>query len=150
MMLQSVGRSRYRVEKKSKGVAYRRSRQRSRILELLQGSAGHPTAAWLYDKLRKEFPGLSIGTIYRNLGILEDQGLIKRIDVGGAAFDRFEAKIEPHYHFVCDSCGSIIDLELPVDESLNERVNLSSEHRALRHDIQFHGICATCAARGTK
>lgn len=90
---------------------YRRSKQRERILELLRGTESHPTANWLYGKLREEFPDLSMGTVYRNLGILLEQGLIKRIDFG-STFDRFDANIAPHYHFICEECGTIVDLSM--------------------------------------
>lgn len=126
--------------------AYRRSRQRERILQLLQGTGTHPRAHWLYDKLRDEFPDLSVGTVYRNLGILAEQGLIRRLDFG-STFDRFEANTSPHYHFVCKECGAIMDLELDVDESLNALVNRKTPHVAEQHDIQFHGTCADCLSK---
>lgn len=134
------------MAKEPRATPYRRSRQRDRILELLRSTEAHPTANWLYSKLRKEFPDLSMGTVYRNLGILADQGLIKRIGFG-STFDRFDANTKHHYHFICESCGAIIDLELAIDNSLNDRVNRTSKHKAHTHDIQFQGICESCAAR---
>ena len=123
---------------------YKRSRQRERILELLQGTGTHPTAEWLYRRLIKEFPSLSMGTVYRNLTILTAQGLIKKIDFG-STFDRFDANNSPHYHFICEKCGSINDLEIPVDELLNERVNRATRHKAVRHRIEFFGCCGKCS-----
>jgi len=122
---------------------YRRSRQRERLLELLRSTGEHPTADWLYSKLKGEFPNLSLGTVYRNLTVLAEQGLVKKIDFG-SSFDRYEAKHAPHYHFVCESCGSISDLDLPVDESLNERVNAETQFHARRHRIEFYGLCEKC------
>ncbi|WP_319560974.1 transcriptional repressor [Marispirochaeta sp.] len=123
---------------------YKRSRQRDRILELLQGTGDHPTADWLYTQLKDEFPHLSVGTIYRNLNILIEQGLIKKIDFG-STYDRFDANITPHYHFICERCGSIIDLELTIDPSLDTRVNTQTPYTALRHRIEFYGLCDRCA-----
>jgi len=123
---------------------YRYSRQRERILELLRGTGTHPTANWLYEKLRKDFPNLSMGNVYRNLGILVEQGLVKRIDFG-STFDRFDANTDHHYHFVCERCAAIIDLELPIDDGLNERVNKATNFKAQRHNIQFYGLCDSCA-----
>ena len=122
---------------------YKRSRQRERILALLQSTGCHPTADWIYERLKSEFPTLSMGTVYRNLNILMDQGLIKKIDFG-STFDRFEANIGPHYHFICERCGSIIDLELPVEQSLNERVNRTTPYSVHRHRIEFFGVCDRC------
>jgi Fur family peroxide stress response transcriptional regulator len=123
---------------------YRRSALRERILELLKGTGNHPTANWLYDRLRREFPALSLGTVYRNLGILAEQGLINRLDYG-STFDRFDAKTVPHYHFICEKCGSVSDLEIPVDDTLNERVSAATSFTARRHDIEFYGLCARCS-----
>ena len=122
---------------------YKRSQQRERILELLQSTGRHPTADWVYERLKGEFPNLSMGTVYRNLNILIDQGLIRKIDFG-STFDRFDANIRPHYHFVCERCGSIIDLELPVDDSLNQRVTQATPYAAHRHRIEFFGVCDRC------
>jgi Fur family peroxide stress response transcriptional regulator len=122
---------------------YKRSRQRERILELLRSTGRHPTADWLYDQLKDDFPNLSMGTVYRNLNILIDQGLIKKIDFG-STFDRFDANTGPHYHFVCERCGAIIDLELPIDETLNERVSQATRLRARHHRIEFFGVCDRC------
>jgi Fur family peroxide stress response transcriptional regulator len=122
---------------------YKRSRQRERILELLRSTGRHPTADWVYEQLKGEFPNLSMGTVYRNLKILMDQRLIKKIDFG-STFDRFDANIGPHYHFVCERCGAIIDLELPIDESLNQRVNGATPYAAHRHRIEFFGLCDRC------
>jgi Fur family peroxide stress response transcriptional regulator len=130
----------------TKGSQYRRSRQRERILELLKGTDIHPTANWLYARLRKEFPDLSMGTVYRNLGVLTEQGLVSRIGFG-STFDRFDANTQHHYHFICDICGAIIDLDLPADESLNRRVRAASGLEARRHDIQFRGVCEMCTRK---
>ena len=125
---------------------YRRSRQRERILELLRSTGRHPSADWIYERMKEEFPNLSMGTVYRNLNILMDQGQIKKIDFG-STFDRFDANIGPHYHFVCERCGSIIDLEMPVDDSLNERVGRATPYAVRRHRIEFFGICDRCRER---
>jgi Fur family peroxide stress response transcriptional regulator len=121
----------------------KRSRQRERILELLQGTGAHPTADWVYDRLKAEFPNLSMGTVYRNLNILVEQGLLNRIDFG-STFDRFDAKVGPHYHFICEKCGAIVDLPLPIDETLNRKVGEYTPFVVSRHRIEFYGICDRC------
>ena len=84
-----------------------------------------------------------MGTVYRNLNILIEQGLTRKIDFG-STFDRFDANVSPHYHFICERCASITDLELPIDTSLNERVNSTTEFRVRRHRIEFYGVCSRC------
>jgi len=124
----------------------RRSQQRERILELLKSTDSHPTANWLYARLRKDFPALSMGTVYRNLAVLAEQGLVSRIGFG-STFDRFDANTGHHYHFICDHCGAIIDLDLPVDKSLNRRVRAAAGLEPRSHDIQFRGTCSACARK---
>jgi Fur family peroxide stress response transcriptional regulator len=124
---------------------YKRSRQREKILELLRGTGIHPTASWIYDKLKSEFPDLSLGTIYRNLNILMEQGLIRKIDFG-STFDRYDANTSQHYHFICERCGSISDLEIPIDDELNKRAELNTKYKVNRHRIEFYGLCDRCAS----
>jgi len=122
----------------------RRNRQRDRILALLRSTSTHPTASWIYDQLKVQFPRLSFGTVYRNLGILVNERLVNRIDFG-STFDRFDAKTEPHYHFICEQCERIIDLEVPVDAALEHLVDASSGRKVHRHEIEFYGICESCS-----
>jgi Fur family transcriptional regulator, peroxide stress response regulator len=128
----------------NKKVPYKRSKQRQRILELLQSTETHPTANWLFRKLRKDFPNLSLGNVYRNIGILVEQGLISRIAFG-STFDRLDANMRPHYHFICENCDSIIDLVIPPDESLNVSLDKSLGFKVTRHEIEFYGLCAKCS-----
>jgi len=114
------------------------------MLELLRATEAHPTANWLYGKLRKEFPNLSMGTVYRNIGILTQQGLISRIAFG-STFDHLDANMKPHYHFICESCGSITDLDIPPRERLETRPYTSLGFDVRRHEIEFYGLCPKCA-----
>jgi Fur family peroxide stress response transcriptional regulator len=116
------------------------------MLQLLRSTASHPTANWLYGKLRKEFPALSLGTVYRNIGILVQQGLIGRITFG-STFDRLDARTTPHYHLICEKCDSITDLDVPPDNSLNALPDKSLGFQVRRHEIEFYGLCAKCAKK---
>ena len=64
---------------RKKEKVYRQSKQRNRILEVLRATDSHPTADWLYQQLKPEFPNLSLGTVYRNLTMLIKEGFIKKI-----------------------------------------------------------------------
>ncbi|MGV7927789.1 MAG: transcriptional repressor [Spirochaetota bacterium] len=122
---------------------YKKSRQRERILELLQGTKSHPSADWIYERLRKDFKNLSMGTVYRNLGILIDQGFVRKIDFG-STFDRFDANVSRHYHFVCEKCGAISDVEMPFDDTLNRKAGRAGNFEVRNHRIEFFGICEKC------
>ena len=121
----------------------RHSKQRDRIIEILKQTKTHPTATWIYNELKDEFAGLSLGTVYRNLNILIEQGLVKKIDFG-STFDRFEAHIQPHYHFICENCNAIIDLDVPVDDALNTKIAGATGLTPSSHRIEFFGICNDC------
>jgi Fur family transcriptional regulator, peroxide stress response regulator len=126
--------------------SYRSSRQRQRLLELLRDTDIHPTASWLYDRLKKEFPSLSLGTVYRNLTILMEQGLVKKIDAG-STFDRFEAKTTPHYHLICKKCGKILDFEQRFFPEINEEIGRSTDFEIESHCIDFFGTCSDCRTK---
>jgi Fur family peroxide stress response transcriptional regulator len=125
----------------------RRSRQRDRILEILRGTKTHPTAEWVYGRVRRDFPRVSLGTVYRNLGQLVENGIVKRVGFGSTV-DRYEANILDHHHFICERCGSVSDLEVPVDASLTRKLGQAAGVLANRHEIRLYGTCATCARKG--
>ena len=103
----------------------------------------HPTASWIYDKLKLEFPHLSLGTVYRNLKILTKQGLIRKIDCG-STFDRFEVKSHPHYHFICEHCNSVFDLHNAVIKNLEDQLSGLEKFSIRNHMIEFFGLCKNC------
>ncbi len=122
---------------------YKHSKQRDRILELLNETDVHPTADWLYQKLKDEFPSLSMGTVYRNLTILQDQNLVQKLPFG-STHDRYEAKKIPHYHLVCEKCGRVQDFEMPQYAEINEQAQQASGFDITSHRIDFFGICEKC------
>jgi Fe2+/Zn2+ uptake regulation proteins len=122
---------------------YRKSQQRDRILQILKKTNSHPTADWIYSKLKEEIPDLSLGTVYRNLKVLMEQGHIQKLPFG-STFDRFEAKIAPHYHLVCEKCGTVIDFEMPEYIDINQKAEKMSSFKISRHRIDFFGLCEKC------
>jgi Fur family transcriptional regulator, peroxide stress response regulator len=122
---------------------YRKSQQRERILQILKETDSHPTADWVYARLKEEIPGLSLGTVYRNLKVLIEQGHIQKLPFG-STFDRFDAELKPHYHLVCEKCGMVSDFEMPQNSHLNELAQQISRFKVNRHRIDFFGICEKC------
>jgi len=123
---------------------YRQSGQRDRILEVLKNTGSHPTADWIYTQLKSEFPKLSPGTVYRNLGILQEMGKIKKIRYG-STFDRFEANLSNHYHLICENCNSITDIKLPACKDILNKAEELSNFSINYHQIEFYGICSSCS-----
>ena len=116
------------------------------MLELLGQTEIHPTADWLYQELKKEFASLSIGTVYRNLNILVEQGLIQKLPFG-STYDRYEATKDPHYHLVCEECGWVEDFEMPQYVEINDQAQKMSGFNIVRHRIDFFGICERCQSK---
>ena len=116
------------------------------MLEILRSTGKHPTAGWLYQELKKEFNDLSMGTVYRNLNILIEQGHVRKIEFG-STFDRFEANTAPHYHFICENCDAIIDLDVPVDTNLHKKIFQETGYQPVRHRTDFFGVCPKCGEK---
>jgi Fur family transcriptional regulator, peroxide stress response regulator len=121
----------------------RKSPQRERIFQIIAGSKGHPKALNIYEQLRKEMPSVSLGNLYRNIGILLEEGRIAGRDVGDGIV-RYDAIIGDHSHFVCERCGSVSDFDLPLHREITEEARRKSCHDIRGHTIQFHGVCRKC------
>lgn len=88
--------------------------QRQLILETVQKSKQHMTAAQVYQLARKNCPHLSLGTVYRNLNLLVDIGQLRRIGVPGEA-DRYDWQLETHQHLFCRRCKKVLNLAMQSD-----------------------------------
>lgn len=124
------------------------SRQREAIKEFMASRKDHPTADMVYMEVRKEFPNISLGTVYRNLTLLADMGEILRIKVGDGT-DRFDPDTSVHYHFICRSCGCVQDVELEKQISMPELVSKSFDGEITDSVTYFHGICGACKKEQT-
>ena len=119
----------------------RYSRQRELIYEALRQTEQHPTAEMIYQWLKPANPSLSLGTVYRNLNLLADEGAIRRM---AFPVERYDAKTMPHPHFCCDQCGAVYDLHLPYDAELDRQALVANGHEGTGHEVVFHGICTKC------
>lgn len=127
----------------------KKSKQRDAIVKYLQSTKDHPTADTVYLHIRKIFPNVSLGTVYRNLSLLSDRGDILKLSCDGKA-DRYDANTDQHYHFICKECGDVIDLEM---ESLDHIETIAGAHfkgKILSHVAYFYGICEECLSKETK
>lgn len=124
------------------------SRQREAIKEFMMTRKDHPTADTVYMEVRKEFPNISLGTVYRNLTLLADMGEILRIKVGDGT-DHFDPDTSVHYHFICKSCGCVQDVELEKQVSMKDLVSKSFDGDITDSVTYFHGICGACKKEKT-
>lgn len=120
------------------------SRQREVIKEYLASTKEHPTADTVYLHVRKTFPKISLGTVYRNLNLLSDTGEALKITTpdGGV---RFDATTTPHYHVLCCKCGCVQDLDMKPIDTLDEQAQQCYNGIIRSHSVLFNGICSQCS-----
>ena len=121
----------------------RETKQREAILSILKNTRSHPTADQIYDEVRKNIPNISKGTVYRNLHILQEDVVVGELKTDNSQ-SRYEFKIGSHYHFRCEKCGHIFDLEEPVDQSIGKRVAKNTGFKVYRQRMELIGLCDTC------
>ena len=121
------------------------SRKRSAILKALQATDCHPTADWVYAKLRPKYPNLSLGTVYRNLKMFCESGRAMSVGVINGQ-EHFDGNTQPHGHMVCTECGSVVDI--PESFFSAEQLKLLSEaydHQLIAAEVLFKGMCSKCS-----
>ena len=121
----------------------RETKQKEAILNVLRRTDSHPTADWIYDEVRKVIPNISKGTVYRNLKILKEDEEISELNLSGTV-SRYEGNHKSHYHFRCEKCGRVFDLEEPVNKELDDRIAKNTGFKVKYHQLEFRGICEDC------
>lgn len=119
------------------------SRQRDMIRSYLSSTKEHPTADMVYENVRKEFPNISLGTVYRNLKLLVSEGEAIKIDCGDGC-ERFDSRVSPHYHFICRNCGRVLDIEMPSIAHIDTLAGSSFDGVIEGHSVYFYGRCGEC------
>ena len=120
-------------------------RKRDAILTCLRETTEHPSAEWVYSQLKQEIPDLSLGTVYRNLSLFKEQGLITSLGTVNGV-ERFDANTDPHVHYICTGCGRVLDLhQLRVPEELNQAAAMNSGGEVTGCQLTFTGVCGQCA-----
>lgn len=129
-------------------MALKYSRQRQVIKDFLMTRKDHPTADVVYMNVKREYPNISLGTVYRNLSLLADLGEIRRLQVGDGV-DHFDADTSRHYHVVCTECGSVTDLmmDLVVIEQMVDTAAAGFEGVIQGHVTYFYGVCGDCCKK---
>ncbi len=118
------------------------SRQRETILNNLCSRKDHPTADELYLDLKEEMPNLSLGTLYRNLALLTENGTILKFHCGSS--DRFDGNNSLHYHLICECCNRLYDIEHSPLSDLNCMFNKDYKGEIKSHLLVFYGLCEKC------
>ena len=132
---------------------FRLTGPRRLILAVVQATDVHPTAEWVYRQVRRRLPRVSLGTVYRNLRLLVEEGLVKELPgtsgrhAGASRLARFDGNTSVHHHFTCSECGRIRDLTEPVDRSLDRQMTARTGLQISHHRIEFYGRCPACGVR---
>ena len=124
----------------------RLTRPRRIILDVVRATDAHPTAAFVYRRVRRRLPRVSLATVYRNLRMLAAEGfLAERADEGGL---RFDGNTGPHDHFTCLACRRIFDVPARVEQSTRRRLAARTGFEVLDHRTEYFGRCAACRRSG--
>jgi len=106
----------------------------------------HPTIEGVYSVIYKDHPSISKATVYRNLRELAEDGSIRELSLPGGV-ERYDERIDQHYHFECKKCGGIYDVEMEylggIDDSVEQKYGMKVD----KHDVVFTGICFGCEKR---
>ncbi len=123
----------------------RMTRQRKLVLETLAQSQCHPTATELYDMVKERMPGISQGTVYRNLNRLQELGYVQELDYGAGA-SHYDARVEPHYHVRCEQCGRVDDVQIDLEPrpSIGDAARVAEGWRIHEQRVEFTGVCPEC------
>ncbi|MBQ2739803.1 MAG: transcriptional repressor [Oscillibacter sp.] len=120
------------------------SKKRQAIYDALMDSLEHPNAEMVYQSLKADYPDLSLGTVYRNIkGMVQNGDVICVGHVDGK--ERYDAHLDPHVHLVCRGCGSVVDI--PLESALEEQCKTISQTNGIEMDVRslhFAGLCNTC------
>jgi Fe2+ or Zn2+ uptake regulation protein len=115
------------------------------VLEVVRGTGSHPTAEWVHRMVRRRLPRVSLGTVYRNLRLLVEEGLVQELPGPHA---RFDGNLGRHHHFTCVGCGRILDVEGPLCEpqarAVAARVESAHGLTVTHQRIEFFGRCPAC------
>ena len=124
-------------------VTPRMTRQCRLILDELTDNTNHPTAADIYQAVRRKLPNISLGTVYRNLEKLVKLGRIVRLETGEGK-SRYDFELRDHHHVLCIHCGQLQDILSVELNSIMDTVTRNTRYRILNTRIQFRGVCPVC------
>ena len=126
--------------------ARRSSLQRQLVHRIIEASHDHPTAQSVFERAREQMPSISLGTVYRNLQLLVEQGVLLERKIGNRPA-RYEAQRRRHYHISCVQCGALEDLSVPYQEVLDRRVQRMVGYELREHRMEFYGVCPRCQTK---
>ena len=126
----------------------RSTKQRKLVRDTVQSRHDHPTADQIYLDARQKDEKISRGTVYRNLNLLSESGDISHVKVPSA--DRYDFRLDRHYHLFCTNCGKVCDAPVPYQEARDKQIEQETGFQVSRHRTIFEGLCSDCQKRLTQ
>ncbi|SDI53946.1 peroxide-responsive transcriptional repressor PerR [Alteribacillus bidgolensis] len=117
--------------------------QRHAILEFLFDSMSHPTADEIYKALEGKFPNMSVATVYNNLRVFKEVGIVKELTYGDSS-SRFDCVTTDHYHVICSDCGKIVDFHYPGLDEVETLAEHVTGFQVNNHRMEVYGSCPEC------
>ena len=121
--------------------------QRVAVFEILCERGGHPSVDQVYQRVRKQFPMISLNTVYQTIEALVDLKVVSPLGYGLEAV-RYETDSAPHHHAVCLACKRIIDVFDATLERVKPPQAVNEQLQVLGHRVEFFGYCAGCQRLG--
>ena len=122
-------------------------RKRNAILNCVKCTDVHPSADWVHAQLKTEYPDISLGTVYRNLSLFKQQGLIASLGTVNG-IERFDGNTNPHVHFICTACDAVTDLpQMAVPETLSSEAAAYAGATINTCSLSFTGVCNRCQSK---
>lgn len=131
---------------KLRDAGVRMTPQRHAILSYLLETMSHPTVDEIYKSLEGKFPNMSVATVYNNLRVFKDIGLVRELTYGDAS-SRYDADMSEHYHAVCISCGKVKDFHYPSLHGVEREASINTGFEVAFHRLEVYGLCETCRVR---
>lgn len=119
------------------------TKQRQAVLTVIHESEEHLSANEVFENARRLLPGISFATVYNSLRYLKNEGLIAEVSFGTDAA-RYDRKLTRHDHAVCNACGKLVDMDLPIPAKLLARATDLSKFEAESVELILRGRCPEC------
>lgn len=124
---------------------FRITPQRVAILDYLLKTDDHPSAEYIHKVVKKQYPMVSLSTVYKTLDLLREKKLVNEIEVAGEA--RFDAHTDSHINLVCMNCGKIDDLDEDSLNGIQSRAAKKSKYLILKGNFELIGYCSDCKTK---
>ena len=119
----------------------RYSEQRNTVYSIVKETMTHPNAEWIYAETRKIIPNISLGTVYRNLNQLVENGQISMIK--DKTLIRYDGNTSDHDHFRCTECGVWYDVDI-LDTATIDSFTKSTNFKISTINLELEGTCEFC------